>query len=120
MINFSALQAIYPEYNWEIFKFSGKHNYWSDLKNQREYLDKLGKKLNINYWEDWYQITRVSYTSLSQKIIIIQQKDFLENGCASIMHYYNHSYKKTLMSVYPEHNWHVWGFNRQVYSVLLF
>jgi hypothetical protein len=37
--------------------FYGKSTiFWAEPKNQREYLHRLSKKLNVNRYEDWYRI----------------------------------------------------------------
>ena len=46
-----ALKAVYPEYPWEAHRFaeSGHFHggYWSNIANQREYLEQIGKNLGI-------------------------------------------------------------------------
>lgn len=46
-----ALKAVYPEYPWEMHRFaeSGHFHsgYWSNITNQREYLEQIGNNLGI-------------------------------------------------------------------------
>ena len=46
-----ALQAVYPEFTWEASRFSEVERqspgFWSDVKNQRDLMDKIGKDLGI-------------------------------------------------------------------------
>lgn len=47
---------------------------------------------------DWYRIT---------------QKDFKDHGGESLVHnYYNGSPYDAVMSIFENHEWHVWKFNR--------
>eukprot|EP01114_Cavostelium_apophysatum_P015052 TRINITY_DN4029_c1_g1_i1.p1 TRINITY_DN4029_c1_g1~~TRINITY_DN4029_c1_g1_i1.p1 ORF type:complete len:534 (-),score=127.16 TRINITY_DN4029_c1_g1_i1:1284-2885(-) len=74
-----------------------KHGFWKDLSNQREFMDQLAKKLNVQKWEDWYKVT---------------YSDIVDNGGKVISRLYGHSHIKTITTVYPEHNWEYWKFNK--------
>ncbi len=53
-----AFTKIYSEYEWLPWKFDKVHNgFWDDMKNQRNFMDWVGKQLNYKNKEDWYQIT---------------------------------------------------------------
>lgn len=64
-----ALACVFPEYQWDPFKFeaiqhgmqqlfNGKFlGYWNSLKNQREFFEKLSKQLNVHNESDWISIT---------------------------------------------------------------
>jgi hypothetical protein len=52
------LSTVYPEYDWLPWKFyKGPKNFWTDLKNQRKFLDWAGKQLNVKDFSDWYSVT---------------------------------------------------------------
>jgi hypothetical protein len=49
------LNAAYPELaQWT--RDEKPHGYWKDHENQRAFFDKLGKSLNIQKPEDWYNV----------------------------------------------------------------
>ena len=55
-----ALMSVYPEYNWQIWKF--KHipsTLWKSQKTQRQFFESLAKKLSISKPSDWGRITLV-------------------------------------------------------------
>ncbi len=58
--NFSPsllLQTVYPEFQWLPWKFQKtSRNFWESVKNQRIFLDWLGKKLGVTSMEDWYNV----------------------------------------------------------------
>ncbi len=54
------LSSIYPEYEWLPWRFLHLHvakGFWDDVKNQRDFMDWAGKKLNYKSREDWYGVT---------------------------------------------------------------
>jgi hypothetical protein len=57
------LYNVYPDYDWLTWKFDNcPRNYWDDVKNQRNFMDWVGKQLNIIKMSDWYNITeKVKY-----------------------------------------------------------
>jgi hypothetical protein len=58
--NFSPSQlltSVFPDFEWLPWKFEKcPQNFWSDLKNQRKFLDWAAEKLKINEMSDWYKI----------------------------------------------------------------
>ena len=51
------LKSVYPEYPWLPWKFVRlPRNYWSNIENQREFMQYLSKQLNIKELSDWYNI----------------------------------------------------------------
>jgi hypothetical protein len=95
-----ALQWMYPEHIWLPWKFSQKVpiGFWNSFKNQKKFMDWLGKQLGFIALEDWYKLTTE----------IIEQ--FRGSG---LLQKYNGSIQKTIESIFPEHSWIVWKF-RQV------
>lgn len=54
-----VLCSVYPDYNWQVNNFPHiPRNYWSDVNNQRQFMDSLAIKLNIKQQNDWYKITK--------------------------------------------------------------
>ena len=90
-----CLMKVYPEYDWKIWKFEKvPQKFWSEIKNQREFFDYLGKKLNIMNWEDWYKV--------SAHLI-------RENGGSGLIDLYG---MHSVTRAYPEHKWKYWKFIR--------
>ena len=52
-----ALMTVYPEYDWKIWMFPTKPNFFfEDRSNVLEVVDYLKKKFSINDLDDWYQV----------------------------------------------------------------
>jgi hypothetical protein len=52
------ISTVYPEYDWLPWKFNvTPHGFWSDKKNQRNFMDWAAKELNYKNKEDWYNIS---------------------------------------------------------------
>jgi hypothetical protein len=90
------LQLAYPQYSWKIWMFKVPKGYWNDKENQREFLDWLGKHLGFQKMEDWYNIT---------------SKDVIDNGGIGLILKFADS-SKLVQSVYSEHLWMTWRFQR--------
>lgn len=51
------IQIVYPDYPWQIWRFSRvSKNFWDSKTNQRDFFDSLGKHLGVYHWEDWLSI----------------------------------------------------------------
>jgi len=86
-----ALRTIYPEYNWIETKFLHvSKNYWKDLENQKNFLEEIGKKLNITKLEDWYG---VKYDDIEKK------------GGRTLLLYHINSVNELLKFHYPDFHW---------------
>jgi hypothetical protein len=61
------LSTVYPEHEWLPWKFVRcPLNYWSDVNNQRKFMDWAATQLNVKEMSDWYKISqRVSISTLS-------------------------------------------------------
>ena len=55
---YKVLSTLYPEYEWLPWKFEScpKH-FWTDVKNQRKFLEWAGKELKIKDMSDWYNVS---------------------------------------------------------------
>src|SRR5256885_2308773 len=66
-----ALQSIYPEHNWMLWRFKTvPHGYWEQKENQTEFFDRLYVLLGYKCMDDWYNVT---------------QKDIHKNGGAGVL-----------------------------------
>jgi len=72
-----ALQTIYPDYPWEPHRFTqAEGGYWANQANQREFLERVGKKLGVNQvpWVSFHN--RLSLlTSSSQLALRLVQSE---------------------------------------------
>jgi len=95
----SCLLAIYPQNNWQVWKFEKvpKHC-WSDVKILRNFFDHLGKELCFTSQEDWYTLTR---------------REIEIHGGSSILSHYDSSISKVLRTAFPEYNWNFDRFERK-------
>jgi hypothetical protein len=50
-----ALKHIYPNEKWEDITFD--KTIWTNIDNQRAFMDNLAQKLNIKSFTDWYSVT---------------------------------------------------------------
>ncbi len=49
---------MFPDHVWLPWLFNQvPKNFWGDMKNQRNFMDWLGKRLNVKKLDDWYKIT---------------------------------------------------------------
>eukprot|EP00026_Physarum_polycephalum_P003249 Phypoly_transcript_03259.p1 GENE.Phypoly_transcript_03259~~Phypoly_transcript_03259.p1 ORF type:complete len:823 (+),score=78.04 Phypoly_transcript_03259:267-2471(+) len=86
-----ALQSVYPEHIFLPWRFNHTRKFiFEDKKYQREYLDWLGKELNITKPEDWYYVN-------PSDIVARYGTEFLDR--------YDSDLLKALQTVYPEHTW---------------
>ena len=77
-------------------------NYWASIPNQRAFLEKFLKKLNISFLEK-----STSDGSWQEKITV---KAITENGGAGLLARYNNSPYLLLRTVFPEIEFHPWQF----------
>jgi hypothetical protein len=51
------LSQIYPEYYWLPWKFEKcPQNYWTDIKNQRKFMDWAATQLGVQQTSDWCDV----------------------------------------------------------------
>jgi hypothetical protein len=92
-----AVQTIYPDHNWQLWKFTqaGK-SFWTEPANRKKYFDQLKNKLGILSAEDWYQVST---------------KQIEEHGGSELLNtYYGGSLIEALKQNYPEIQWQPWRF----------
>jgi hypothetical protein len=52
------LTATFPNYEWLPWKFqSSPRDFWTDVNNQRKFMEWAAKELKIKEMSDWYQVT---------------------------------------------------------------
>ncbi len=94
-----ALYSIYSNHHWQLWKFAQVlQGYWYDISHQRDYFDSLARDMNLQTFEQWYDITR-------EDVEAHEGSDFLAV-------HYDRSVARALQTVYPEYNWKVWQFRR--------
>ena len=83
-----ALLSTYPEYDWQVWRFSElPHDLWNEMY-QKNYFDWLAKSLNVQNQEDWYSIT---------------DEMLEEKGAAKMLQrFYGGSLIKALHTIYPD------------------
>lgn len=91
------LTSIYKEVPWEISKFDNTaKNFWTNISNQRSFLDSIGKQLGVQQMEDWYHI---------------HASQVAEKGGFGLLNHHNSSLIHALQAIYPEYDWKVWLFS---------
>eukprot|EP01114_Cavostelium_apophysatum_P017651 TRINITY_DN5299_c0_g1_i1.p1 TRINITY_DN5299_c0_g1~~TRINITY_DN5299_c0_g1_i1.p1 ORF type:complete len:540 (-),score=100.78 TRINITY_DN5299_c0_g1_i1:292-1911(-) len=98
--NFSpsaAISSVYSEHDWKVYKFENvPKRTWKDLQTHRELIEDIGKKLNIQRWDDWYSVT---------------SKDIEEFGGTKILKFYGYSPSRLLSTVLYEFPWKMHRFD---------
>lgn len=91
------ITSVLTEFPFDPLEFRSGHSHWMNLQNHRQFFDNLGKKLEINSFEDWYDVPG--------EILIM-------NGGSSMIHRSNDSRVQALREAYPEYYWREWRFHR--------
>jgi hypothetical protein len=95
-----ALQKIYSEIDWELWKFTRiPKEFWRNNLQLRRFFDDAANRLNLKEQEDWYNINK---EELEDKII----------GANKILKYFGDCLCKALSKAYPDRIWHEWRFKR--------
>jgi G:T-mismatch repair DNA endonuclease (very short patch repair protein) len=89
-------KAIFPEYKWLPWKFNlTPKNYFTKQENLQSYMKWLGKELEYNTMEDWYNLT----TPILEK-----------HYGYSLLTLYNYSVPSILKHTYPDYSWVTYKF----------
>jgi hypothetical protein len=84
---YKMLQAIYPEHEWQPWRFSRIPNgFWNDPSNGKNFFDWLALQLNVKQWEDWYGVTK---------------SDIEGNGGGTLLQLHQDSPRNALIAAYP-------------------
>lgn len=87
-----ALQSVYPEHKWEVWKFcNSPMGYWDDLNNQQAFFCTLEKELGLRDWKEYYKLKRRHLAKWPQ--------------VQSILRKHNQSSFETMRAIYPQHSW---------------
>eukprot|EP01121_Diplochlamys_sp_Union-15-3_P002651 TRINITY_DN12375_c0_g1_i1.p1 TRINITY_DN12375_c0_g1~~TRINITY_DN12375_c0_g1_i1.p1 ORF type:complete len:296 (+),score=41.07 TRINITY_DN12375_c0_g1_i1:62-889(+) len=87
-----------------MWKFSKiPKGFWQDVDNQKKFFLWLGKKLNYQRYEDWYNL---------------HHDDVKNNGGGSLLTLYDGSPIKAVVNIYPEFKWKIWKFKRVTNDLL--
>jgi hypothetical protein len=93
------LEMEFPQHEWLPWKFTRvQTSFWDDPKVRRRFFDWLGKQLNILKMEDWYPVKAT------------QIRDF--GGAGLLASVFGDSVAPAVMSVFPEHSWQFWRFQK--------
>src|ERR1700722_12949120 len=76
----------------------GKVPRWNKI-NEGNFLNELGKQLEFNKMNDWYNITAC---------------DIINGGGSGLLNKYGNSPSKLIMSIYSNHEWKQSNFNKQI------
>ncbi len=68
-------------------------NFWSNLENQKDFIDWLAKKHNVQCMDDWYQVPSRAFP-------------------IRLLTIYNNYHIRILAAHFPEYEWHEWKFLR--------
>jgi len=71
------------------------NGFWSSQENQMKYMEWLGGVLKIDKMDDWYGVTKESFTS---------------NNGGGLLLSYGGSPSEVLISLFPKHDWKPWMF----------
>ncbi len=79
------LCVVYPEEEWiaSKFFFHSDSRFWSTLYNQRIYLDRIAKDLNVRGFEDWYTIRSDNVIAHGGARVLAQYGDSLMKGTSA-------------------------------------
>lgn len=132
------VMTIYSQYPWNPSEFQVAPNgHWKSVANQRTFFDNLAKTIGISKWEDWYKVSYCtilehggggllhsnptahpfldsafslpsSTPSFSFDLDSTSNKEEAEETGKPV----RVDYRKILKTVYPEHNWKLWKFER--------
>jgi len=92
-----SLAAAYPNYEWLNWKFNYMpRSWWDDEKNQRIFMDWMGRQLNFKKKDDWYKLSKTSVVHYGGEILLKK---------------YENSTSKLLMGVFPHFDWIHWRFS---------
>lgn len=88
-----ALQTVYPEHHFLIWRFDYSPLHFNSKVNQRAFFDWMSCQLGCKHLHDWNNIPLEDVHKLGAQ------------GLLNI--YYSGSLTKALESIYPEHKWMV-------------
>lgn len=98
---FKALQHLYPEHDWNPWKFShGARKFWQSPRNQLAFFDWCAKKLNVQKPEDWYSVSVEDIMRLG--------------GTTLLVSYHGRSLRAALSAAYGSHVFELWHQKKEI------
>lgn len=98
---FEALQQIYPEHNWNIFKYKPiPSSYFQESTFRLQFFSYIEKELNIQNPNCWYKFS---------------SNDIKKLGGDSFLNVYDGSLQKALQFFYPDVKWNTFKFRKPNY-----
>lgn len=86
------VMSVYPQHSWNLFRFtSAPKNFWADKKNRLDFIETLGKDMNIKRYQDWYRVTKADI--------------FRSGGKSLVENYFSGSSYKLIMTILPNNPW---------------
>ena len=85
----ALLKEVYPSNTWPEFRHPLPYGFWKSKYSQKQYLDWIGKVLELKKLDDWYSVNTKTILSL---------------GGRGLFQVYG-SLFEALVSIYPEHQW---------------
>ena len=84
------LSSIYPNFSWNFQKLKLNANF-SNVEDQRKFMDNLFVEFRLNSLDDW---------------VLISRRKIIKSGGRNLLYlHYSNDLKSLFLSVYPEHNW---------------
>jgi len=97
-----ALQSIYPEHRWQVWRFNehpkGPRGFFNDDENLRMIFDTLAQELGLKELDEWCHVQLADIKPRRIRLLIRQR--------------FQNSLLVALQSIYPEHLWQVWKFGK--------
>lgn len=89
----------FPEHRWHIWKFQQvPSGFWADSANRKLVIDSMGAELGVTDLDQWHSITGAHIDRIGGKKLI--------------RNIYGGSLCTALLSVYPNHSWEEWRFDK--------
>jgi len=96
-----CIRTLYPEIDWHPLKyFNLPASFWKKEENRKEYIDWLGRNLEVKEMSGWYNVT-LSNTVLSS----------YSPTTTIFLKHYDNSLVKAIVTLYPSHDWLPWLFS---------
>jgi len=92
----AALGKVYPDHNWEMWKFKCQtESWWTSVFHRKAYCRWLGGLLGVTQRTDWYRITT---------------PQFISNYGEGLLKLYKWSVPAAVKGMHDWHEWHNWRF----------
>ena len=102
------LSHVYPEHQWDPWKFDKSYGFWNDVTNQQAYLTWLAKQLDIQDPSDWYNVSRK--VKINIYFVCVEFKDIIKWGGAGLIS--KVTLYELLQTKHPDYNWLPWKFEK--------